>query len=372
MKKFAASLLAVLLAVTSFSGCSKGSSSSSASSEASSASSASAGSSSSAAGYAKQINFFQWTEYTPQSVLDGFKKKYGITAKMTMYSNNEEMLAKLKAGGLSMYDVVVPSCFVVKSMIAQNLLDPLGKENIPNFGNIDKSVLGKDYDKDNQYTVPYMLSPCVLVVNTKKVTKTISSFNDLLDPSLKNQIVVVDDERPIFGVALAALGYSCNDTNADHLKQAQAWLAKFKPNIKVFDSDSPKTSLISGDCTVGYIYNGEAALALKSNPDLKVVWTKEGLSGLIIDNLAIVKGTKHKKEAQLFINYILDPGVSAQITAAYPYTNPNKAAHDKLGDAYLKNDAINIGWDKLKSASVIDDVGETLTQYDTIWSTFKS
>lgn len=322
-------------------------------------------------GYASEISFYQWTEYTPQSVLDGFQKKYGIKVKMTNYSSSEEMVSKLKAGGKSQYDVVVPSCYSVKAMIAQNLIQKLDKSNIPNLKNIDTSTLDKPFDPGNQYTVPYMMSPCVLVVNTKKVTKNITSFNDLLDPSLKGKVVVVDDERPIIGLALKALGYSVNDTDQSHLDKAAEWLKKFRPNIKNFDSDSPKTSLISGDCTVGYIYNGEASLALQANKDLKIVWTSEGLSGLIMDNLAVVNGTKHKKEAELFINYILDKDTSKEITAAYPYTNPNLAAHDLLGDSYLKNDAINIPWDKIKSAELIDDVGDNLTKFDDIWSTFK-
>lgn len=353
MKKVVSMVLATVAALSLFSGCQSSGSKTS-------------------KGYASQISFYQWTEYTPKSVLDGFKKKYGITVKMTNYSSSEEMISKLKAGGLSQYDVIVPSCYSVKAMIAQNLIEKLDKSNIPNLKNIDSSCLDKDFDKGNQYTVPYMMSPCVLVVNTKKVSKQIKSFNDLLDPSFKNKIVVVDDERPIIGLALKALGYSCNDTSSDHLDKAGEWLKKLKPNIKIFDSDSPKTSLISGDCTVGYIYNGEASLALKSNKDLKVVWTNEGLSSLIMDNLAVVKGTKHEKEAEMFINYILDKDVSSEITAAYPYTNPNNAAHSLLGSTYLNNDAINISWDKIKSAELIDDVGETLTKYDDIWSTFKS
>ncbi|MDR3541334.1 MAG: spermidine/putrescine ABC transporter substrate-binding protein [Desulfosporosinus sp.] len=321
--------------------------------------------------YAQQISFFQWTEYTPQSVLDSFKQKYGITVKMTNFSSNEEMIAKLQAGGLSEYDVVVPSNYAVKGMIAQNLIQPLNLDNIPNFKNLDDSFLNRNYDPGNKYTVPYLSSPVVLAVNTKKVTKPITSYNDLLDPSLKNQIVVVDDERPIIGAALLATGHSLNDTNETDLKDAENWLKKLRPNIKVFDSDSPKTALITGECSIGLIYNGEAALAIKENPDIKIVWPKEGISGLTIDNLSIVKGTKHEKEAELFINYILDPSVSKSISEVYPYTNPNKAAHPLLSQNYLDNSASNIPFDKIKNSELLDDVGASLGQFDRIWTEFK-
>ena len=321
--------------------------------------------------YAEQISFFQWTEYTPQSVLDSFKQKYGITVKMTNFSSNEEMIAKLQAGGLSEYDVVVPSNYAVKGMIAQNLIQPINKDNVPNFKNLDDSFLNRDYDPGNKYTVPYLSSPVVLAVNTKKVTKPITSYNDLLDPSLKNQIVVVDDERPIIGAALLATGHSLNDTKENDLKEAENWLKKLRPNIKVFDSDSPKTALINGECSIGLIYNGEAALAIKENPDIKIVWPKEGISGLTIDNLSVVKGTKHEKEAELFINYMLDPAVSKSISDAYPYTNPNKAAHSLLPQSYLDNSASNIPFDKIKNSELLDDVGASLGQFDRIWTEFK-
>lgn len=324
-----------------------------------------------AGGYAKQLNFYQWTEYTPKSTLEGFEKKYGITVNMSLFSSNEEMIAKLSAGGLSDYDVTVPSNYVVKAMIAQNLLEPIDKSAIPNLKNLDPAVLGRDYDPSNTYTVPYLMSPCVLAVNTKKVKKDIKSYNDLLDPSLKNQIVVVDDERPIIGAALLALGYSLNDVNSSDLAKASDWLDKLRPNIKVFDSDSPKTELITGECSVGLIYNGEAALAISQNPDIKIIWPKEGISGLTIDNLAVVKGTKHEKEANLFINYILDPTVSAGISEAYPYTNPNDAAHALLPKSYIDNAASNIPFSIIKKSELLDDVGDALTQYDRIYTQFK-
>lgn len=325
-------------------------------------------------GYAKQISFFQWTEYTPQSVLNGFKKKYGITVKMTEYSSSEQMMSKLKSGSLSQYDIAVPSSYSVQPMINENLIEKIDKSEIPNLKNIDKSVLNKSFDKGNQYTIPYMVAPCVLVVNTKKVATPIKSFNDLLSPSLKNKVVVVDDERSIIAVALKALGYSINDKNSAHLNKALVWLNKFKPNIKVFDSDSPKTSLISGDCTVGYIWNGEASLAMKANHDLNVVWTKESDNSPIaeMDNLVVIKGTPHKKEAELFINYILDGKVSKSITDVYPYTNPNLAAHKLLGASYLDNPANNIPFSRLAKAEYTDYLGDAVTLYDDVWTKFKS
>jgi Spermidine/putrescine-binding periplasmic protein len=322
-------------------------------------------------GYAKQISFYQFTEYTPQSVLKGFQKKYGIKVKMTEYTTNEEMIAKFAAGQTAQYDLCVPSNYVIKEMVARNFIEPYDKSGVPNMKNIDASCLDRDYDPGNKYTVPYLLAPCVLVVNTSRIKQKITSYNDLLNPAFKNALVVVDDERHIIGLALKALGLSINDTKTSDIARAAAWLQKLKPNIKVYNADSPKTNLISGDCSIGYVFDGEAAAAINANHHIKLVIPKEGIGGTIIDNLALVKGTKHKKEAELFMNYLLEPSVSKEISASYPYTNPNRAAHNILGPAYLNNPASNISWSNIKKAELIEDVGSALTAYDNVWSAFK-
>jgi spermidine/putrescine-binding protein len=329
------------------------------------------GTSSSSSGYAKSISFYQFTEYTPQSVLTGFQKKYGIKVKMTEYTTNEEMISKFAAGQLSQYDLCVPSNYVVKGMIKRNFIEPFDKSIVTNIKNIDASCLDRDYDPGNKYTVPYLLAPCVLVVNTGKIKQKITSYNDLINPAFKNALVVVDDERHVIGLAFKALGLSINDTNKSDIAKAAAWLQKLKPNIKVYNADSPKTNLISGDCSIGYVFDGEAAAAINANHNIKLIIPKEGIGGTIIDNLALVKGTKHKKEAELFMNYLLDPPVSKEISASYPYTNPNRAAHNQLGSAYLNNPASNISWSNIKKAELIEDVGSTLTEYDDLWSSFK-
>ncbi len=326
---------------------------------------------SAAGGYAKEINVFNWTEYMPQSVLDAFYKQYGIKVNYSTYSSNEEMIAKLQAGGASQYDVVIPSNYVIKAMEAQKLIEPFDPGSITNIKNISPALLNLEYDKGNQYSVPYMMSPVMLVVNKQKVRLNITSYNDLLDPSLKNSIVVLDDERMIMGLALAASGHSINETDPAKIAQAKAWLQKFRPNIKAYDSDNPKALLISGEATVGFTWNGEAALAMKSNPSLQVVWPKEGIESEI-DNLCVTAGAKHKKEAELFINFILDPHTSAMISAAFPYTNPNQAALPYLSDDYKNNPASNVPPEQLAKANLQEDVGAALSLYDKAWTDFRA
>lgn len=322
-------------------------------------------------GQAKELNIFNWSEYLPQSVLDAYREKTGVDVKIATYASNEEMLAKMMAGGADQYDLVVPSNYVIQAMIKQKLLQPLDKANIPNIKNITPDLLDMDYDKGNAYTVPYMVSFTLIAVNRKTCPVEIKSYNDLLDPRLKDSMVVVDDPRELIGIALQALGYKFNDTDPAELEKAKQWLLKLTPNIKAYDGDSPKTKMISGETSVGFIWNGEAALSMAENPDIYIAWPKEGVN-MAIDNFAVTSGAKNKKNAEDFINYILEPEVSKLISDEYPYTNPNAAAAPLLSKAYLDCPASNVPADQLKKAVLTQDAGDAAAEFDKIWSEIKS
>ena len=107
-------------------------------------------------------------------------------------------------------------------------------------------------------------------------------------------------------------------------------LAKWLPLVKVYDSDSPKTALLNGDVDLGVVWSGEAAILIKEKPGkFAYMLPKEG-AHMFIDNLAIPKGAKNVEAAHKFINYILRPDVSKQISEEFPYTNPNLEARKLL------------------------------------------
>lgn len=155
----------------------------------------------------EKLYVYNWTEYIPQEVYDAFEEQTGIHVVESTFSSNEEMLAKLTAGGTGQYDLVIASNYVVKAMVEQELIQPIHKENLKNLGNISPSSLGQSYDPDNTYTIPFMSTITVIAVNREKCKElgvTITKFEDLLNPALENNIVVVDDVREIVGIALKA------------------------------------------------------------------------------------------------------------------------------------------------------------------------
>ena len=283
------------------------------------------------------LNLFCWSEYVPQAVIDGFTKETGIKVNTENYASNEEMLSKLLAGG-SKYDLIQPSEYTVEALIKKEKLDALTLENIPNLKNLDPKFLKMPFDPEGKYSVPWMVGTVGIVVNTAKVKTPITGYKDVFDGTHKRRIVVLNDSREIVSWALATLGISANDMTPENLEKAKPILAGWLPQVKVYDSDSPKTALLNGDVDLGIVWSGEAAILWKKNKKFTYVLPAEG-AHQFIDSLAVPKGAPNKENAEKFINYILKPEVSVLISGEFPYTNPNAEAVKLLKQEQRENPA---------------------------------
>jgi spermidine/putrescine transport system permease protein len=241
----------------------------------------------SSSGSKEVLNVFNWSEYIPQRVIDEFERTYNIKVNYNTFSSNEEMLAKVMAGG-SQYDLVVASDYMVEVLKNQKLIQPINKDNIVNFKNLEESYLNLDFDPNNEYTIPYMGTVACIGIDTSKVKFEVKGYKDLWNPELKNSIVVLDDQRAIIGMTLKKLGYSLNETDAKALEKAQKDLDALQANIKAYDSDSPKTLLINGEAKAAFVWGAEVSLAMKENPNIKAVIPEEGLF-LQQDNFVLPK-----------------------------------------------------------------------------------
>jgi spermidine/putrescine-binding protein len=324
----------------------------------------------------KELNIYSWSEYLPQDLLDAFSKEYGVKVNADTYSSNEELLAKIMAGGTG-YDIIVPSDYLVSIMTPQGLLEPLDKAQLPNLVNIDPQFLNMPYDKGNAYTIPYQWGTVGIAVNTDKVKKPITSYADLWDPAFKNQLVVPDDQREMLGLALLMLGHSKNSRDPAQLEQAKAKLLALKPNIKLYDSDSPKTQLLAGEVEAGIVWNGEGALANRENPAIQFLLPPDGC-GVWYDNLAMPKNPPHKDAALAFMDFVMRPDMSALITRDFPYSNPNLAALDLIAKdkpedykRYEASVATNPPSNVVAKCQRVEDVGDALPLWGKMWTEVK-
>lgn len=317
------------------------------------------------------LNIFIWTEYVPDSVIEKFQEETGIKVNVTTYSSNEDMLAKVKSEAEGTYDIVQPSDYAIEQMVAQDMLMELDHEKLTNLSNIGEAYLDPSYDPGNVYSVPFQGGVAAIAVNTAKVDKEITSYDDLFDPSLKGSIVALDDYRAVVGMTARSMGYSMNETDPAKLAEIQDKLLTIKDNIKLYDSDSPKSALISGDCNVGYMWSAEVALAMEENPDIQVVFPEEG-PYVFMDNWAILKGSKHYDAAMQFINFMLESETAQMVSEEFPYLCPNAAAVEAMGEEYATNAAKNPPADVIASGEYVSNLdADTLAVYDEMWTKLK-
>lgn len=318
-----------------------------------------------------ELNVFIWTEYVSDSAIKAFEEEYGVKVNVSTYSSNEDMLAKLKSEAEGTYDVILPSDYAVESLIAQDKLEELDKEALPNLSNIDSAYMDPSYDPGNVYSVPYEGGVACIAVNTSKVDKEITSYDDLFDPALAGQIVVLDDYRAVIGMTERSMGLSMNETDPAKLAEVETKLMTLKENVKLYDSDSPKSALISGDCSVGMVWSAEVALSMDENPDIEIVYPEEG-AYIFLDNWCVPKGAKNYDNAMKFINHMMSPEAAQMNIQDFPYLCPNTAALELMGEDYVNNTAKNVPSEVISAGEFIKNLDtDTLTIYDDMWTKLK-
>lgn len=309
----------------------------------------------------KVVNVLNWSSYIPFDVISDFEKETGIKVNYGTYSSNEELLAKISSSKEGTYDLIFPSDYMIELMISKNMLEKMDTSKIKNIDSINRMFLGQVFDPNNDYSLPFLAATSVIAVNRDNVKDKISSYNDLLKPKFKNNIVLIDDQRIIIGMALQALGYDMNETDEGKVMQAKDWLLNLNKNIKAFDSDSPKTFLITNEVDIGVIWNAEALIAKDYNKNIEIIYPDDGF-GISLDNYAIVKGAKNKENAYKFIDYILRSDVNKKITDEYPYINTTvenmNLDEDELITVLLKG-------------SYVKNIGSKISLYDKVWAQIK-
>lgn len=323
------------------------------------------------------INIFTWTEYVPGDMIDCFGMVYDITVNVDYFSSNEELYSKVSLGeNIDPYDVIHPSDYMIGVLIREGLLQELDKSKLPNLANLDPN-LSAAYGETTRFIVPYQMGTQAIIYNSATVENPPTSWADLWNPDYEGRIVSVDDSRVVIGAALLTLGYSVNDTSPEHLEEAKQKLLELMPNIRVFDSDSPKSPLIAGDVDLGIIWNGEAFLAATEAPQFKYVFPEEG-SIIFYDGMALPTTAPHPDAAYAWFNYMLQGDVNWLTLVDYPYTNPNKAAleyargnHPDVYEPYISSPITNTPPEEFKKGHEVMDLGEALLLYDELWTEIK-
>jgi len=319
----------------------------------------------------KQLNLYNWSDYVAKSTIPNFEKQTGIKVTQDFYSSNEELLAKLQAGGTG-YDVIVPSDYMVSIMIKSKILEPLDMSKIPNFKNVGENYKGLPYDPTNRYSVPYQWGTTGILYNKKVLGTLEPSWEPMWDIANKGKIGMLNDERETPGAALYKLGYSVNTTNKEQLDEAEAELKKQKPLLRgYFDSTQNRPSVINGDLLLGHVFSGDAFLAVSQDEDLDYL-IPEPAATRWTDNMAIPVGAEHPDNAHKFINYILGAKTGAALSNYTYFNTPNEAALPMIDDALKKLPGYELEPSVFKRLQIIEDVGAATREYSTLFTAVKS
>jgi spermidine/putrescine transport system substrate-binding protein len=300
------------------------------------------------------LSFYNWATYVAEDTIPNFEAACGVTVLVTNFGSNEEMLDTLRQENKG-YDVIVPSDYTVSIMRSEGLLEPLDKENIPNIANLNPDLLNRDFDPGNEYSVPYQWGTVGVGYNVKAVAAVlgegveITSWEQVFNYP-ERRVAWLDDGRILIGTALVYLGFDPNTRNLDELQQAVDFLIEAgQRNVVALAPDNGQELLATGQVDIVIEYNGDifqVADACAADPEAcgteyVYVIPQEG-GNVWIDNMAIPVGAPNKALAEVFINYILDPQVGADISNYTLYASPNQASIDRglIDPAYLESTAI--------------------------------
>lgn len=326
----------------------------------------------------EELHVFIWSEYMDEvKMAKDFEAATGIKVKIDLYESNEDMIAKLQAGGVRQYDIIVPSDFVMPSLIHLNLIQKLDHGKIPNLGNISAKFREAEYDPGNVYSVGWQWGTVGLMYNREKLKESdVASWSVLFDPARNpGNFYMIDSVREMMGIALVSLGYDFNTTDPKALKAAVDLLVttKKRQNCMGFKGGvGGKNDVIAGVANAAIVYNGDAIQTIADQPE-KYGFTvpKEG-SVVWIDSMCIPAEAPNVAAAHKWINWILEPKVGAELSNYNHYASPNEASIPFLSKEDLANSGVWPPAETMKTLSFAKDLGEQMKIVDQAWTMVKS
>ena len=321
---------------------------------------------------AEKVYVYNWTEYLPESVLEQFTSETGIEVIYTTYDSNETMYAKLKLVGKSGYDIVFPSTYYVSKMSREGMLQPLDHALLPNLKDLDPAILDKPYDKSNVYSVPYMWGSTGIGINSDVVDPaSVSSWSDLWKKEYQGQVLLQDDMREVFHMALRIKGYSSNTTVEKEIAEAYELLKELMPNVLLFNSDSPRLPYLAGEVNIGMIWNGEAWMAQEESKSIKYIYPKEG-ANFWVDSFVIPKTAVNVKNAHTFINFMIRPDIAKTCSEENGYATPVKTALPLIDEAIRNSQTIFPTPETIAAGEFQTDVGDAIEIYQKYWEKLRT
>jgi spermidine/putrescine transport system substrate-binding protein len=326
----------------------------------------------------QELKIFIWSEYMDEvNMPKAFEQATGIKVKLDLYESNEEMLAKLQAGGVSEYDIVVPSDYIMPSLIHLGLLQPLDHSKIPNLKNLSDKFKNPSFDPGNKYSAGWQWGTVGLMYRKDRMTDAqAQSWGVLFDPKQdRGPFCLLDSVREMMGISLKYLGYDFNSIDPKQLKEAADLLIKTKKRgscLGFKGGVGGKNDVVAGLAAAAIVYNGDAIQAMAEDPTkLGFIVPKEG-GEIWVDSMCIPAKAPNPDAAHKWINWVLEPKVGASLSNYNHYASPNGAAKPYLNKEDLANPGVWPTPEIMETLEFVKDLGNDNRIVDEAWTAVKS
>ena len=318
---------------------------------------------------------YNWSDYINPENIETYKGEFGVkTVRYDIFSNNEELIAKLQ-GGASGYDIACPTAEYVPGMVEEGFLTKLDLSRLPNVKLIDETFKGLDWDPTDEYQVPKDFGTTGILYREKLTKKPVESWQELYDLTLgefSGKTVFVDSLGDVFVMPLKMLGYSLNSVEKDELDEARKILLDMAPHILALDSDTYQDKLSSEEAALCLGWTGPL-LEMRENPDTADVGYSVPSEGSLfwLDTWVMLADAPHPNASYAWLDFIQRPEIQAKETEYNGYATPNDEARKLVSQELLDDPAIFPPEDVMPNLEGAVDTSSSNQRLD-IWAEFKS
>lgn len=317
----------------------------------------------------KELRIAIWAHYLSSETLKKFETEHAVKLRISHYSSNEELLAKIQLNPES-FDMAVPSDYMVRILRQQGLLTALDHQKITHFKNIEPRFRGLSYDPQNQYSIPYAWTTSGIAIRSDIKTKSLPSLRELFESAdFSGQVSALDDMRELFAAALKVHGLSVNTKKETEIQKAFEYLKIHKTQFKTFNSNAVDL-LLNQEIRAGLVYSSDALLAQKTDPKIQFHIPKEG-STWALDNWVILKSSKNKELAHQFIQFLLTPENNRDLVLNVRVSPVVRGTKALLPLELQKNLTLFPEKTTLENLEMLGDLGSAQVLYEKFWTDFK-
>lgn len=326
------------------------------------------------------LYIFNWSQYMDPEIIEAFEEEHDVEVVENYYNSLPEMFSKLRAGGDSQYDIIVPSNYYVPRLANTELVQKLDHSKIPNIDNLHSKFKDPSFDPGNEYSVAYQWGTTGLIYNKETLGDVADSWAIMFDSEANPDypFAMIGDGQVTMGMACAYLGHGYRCTNENQWKEAAELVleTKERDNFSGFNDGTPQLQQIAqGVIHAGMSYNGDYVFYKSEDPeayeDIGFAIPEEGAE-LWVDSMMIPKNAPSPDLAHKFINYILDAEVGAQLSNWTYYSSPNEAALPMLDDVLQEPPSTPTEEELARSHFTPSLAGQKLQVFQQIWTEVQS